>query len=117
MCQVRTTGARDPLTRQPVKGRNKGGGVRFGEMERDGLLSHGSAFLLQDRLQVCSDLSKVGGQSQFNIGSLVHAAYTICILSKNSGHVCGSCGTPLCCVKCHNSCKLSQSSLTNSTND
>ncbi|XP_067931459.1 DNA-directed RNA polymerase I subunit RPA2-like [Watersipora subatra] len=56
--QVRTTGARDPLTKQPVKGRNKGGGVRFGEMERDGLLSHGSAFLLQDRLQICSDLTK-----------------------------------------------------------
>lgn len=56
---MRTTGARDPLTRQPVKGRAKGGGVRFGEMERDGLLSHGSAFLLQDRLQTCSDLSKV----------------------------------------------------------
>ena len=67
MCQVRTTGARDPLTRQPVKGRNKGGGVRFGEMERDGLLSHGSAFLLQDRLQVCSDLSKVGDRSKFNM--------------------------------------------------
>lgn len=53
--QVRATGPTNSLTRQPVKGRKKRGGIRFGEMERDSLLSHGCAFLLQDRLMNCSD--------------------------------------------------------------
>ncbi|XP_029641029.1 DNA-directed RNA polymerase I subunit RPA2 isoform X1 [Octopus sinensis] len=59
--QVRTTGRVDVQTHQPIKGRRRGGGARFGEMERDALIAHGSSFLLQDRLLNCTDrcLTKV----------------------------------------------------------
>merc|ERR1719342_348960 len=53
--QVRETGISDMVTRQPIKGRKKGGAIRFGEMERDCLISHGAVYTLKDRLLDCSD--------------------------------------------------------------
>lgn len=57
--QVRSTGPIDAVTKQPVKGRKKGGGGRVGEMERDALISHGTPFLMQDRFMDCSDKTTV----------------------------------------------------------
>ena len=53
--QARSTGPVMAITRQPVKGRKKHGGIRLGEMERDALLSHGVSFVVHDRLMNCSD--------------------------------------------------------------
>ena len=52
---ARSTGPRDPLTRQPRDGRRFGGGLRIGEMESSALAAHGSSRVLQERFRELSD--------------------------------------------------------------
>ena len=56
--QKRGKGPVKMTTRQPTAGRANNGGIRFGEMERDAMVSHGAAYCLKEKTFDHSDAYK-----------------------------------------------------------
>ena len=81
----RSIGPMVSLTRQPAEGRSRDGGLRCGEMERDGLICHGMAQMTKDRLFNCSDkyhiyaCNSCGMQASVNVNKKIY----ICMMCDN----------------------------------
>jgi DNA-directed RNA polymerase II subunit RPB2 len=55
----RARGPRQALTRQPLEGRSRDGGLKIGEMEKDAMVAHGMSQFIKERMMETSDITKV----------------------------------------------------------
>ena len=96
----RSIGPMVNLTRQPAEGRSRDGGLRFGEMERDCMISHGAARFTRGRMYDASDKYSVYACRKCGL----IASYN----DKMHIHLCRTCGnrTDFAYVEIPYSCKL-----------
>ena len=79
----RSMGPMVGLTRQPAEGRARDGGLRFGEMERDCMISHGAAAFTKGRVYDASDKFRVHVCNQCGMVAAYNDAANI--------HLCRNC--------------------------
>ena len=78
----RSIGPMVNLTRQPAEGRSRDGGLRFGEMERDCMCSHGASRFTKERMYDVSDkysvhvCKKCGMIASYNDVTHIHLCKT-----------------------------------------
>ena len=96
----RSIGPMVNLTRQPAEGRSRDGGLRFGEMEKDCMVSHGAARFTRERLYDVSDKYQVHVCSRCGMVAAFNDALGI--------HCCKMCDnrTEFALVEIPYSCKL-----------
>jgi DNA-directed RNA polymerase beta subunit len=56
---ARSTGPRDPISRQPNNGRRSGGGLRVGELEQAGIIGFGASAVQHEKICTQSDPSDI----------------------------------------------------------
>jgi DNA-directed RNA polymerase beta subunit/intein/homing endonuclease len=96
----RSFGPKVNLTRQPAEGRSRAGGLRYGEMERDCMCSHGASRFNKGRLYDASDSYSVHVCKKCGL----IAAYN----DKKHIHICNTCEnrTEFAYVEIPYACKL-----------
>ena len=86
----RAIGPTVSLTRQPAEGRSRDGGLRFGEMEKDAMISHGAARFTRERLfdvsdkyqvHVCKHCGMISSFNEKSIDPINHVHY--CHICEN----------------------------------
>ena len=88
------------LTRQPAEGRSKDGGLRFGEMERDAMISHGASRFTKGRLYNASD--------KYNVWICKSCGMIASYNDEKNIHLCNTCDnrSDFAYVEIPYSCKL-----------
>jgi len=83
--QARGTGPVHLLTRQPIHGFRKGGGLRYGEMETSQTIATGSQALVQERLMISSDVTRPIICRKCGLSAIndIYTGNFICRLCKN----------------------------------
>ena len=96
----RSIGPMVNLTRQPAEGRARDGGLRFGEMERDCMISHGASRFTKGRIYDASD--------SYNLHICNKCGMIVCFNNKEKIHICKTCEnrTDFKYVEIPYSCKL-----------
>ena len=96
----RSIGPMVNLTRQPAEGRSRDGGLRFGEMERDCMISHGASRFTKGRVYDASD--------KFEVNACCKCGMIAAFNNKTHIHYCRTCDNrkDFARVKLPYSCKL-----------